>query len=68
MSQDHQIGLILLASAAGAPFLPKLALIAKANVPFAVGLMTLLVPGAQADAVGIAVTLAGGGQAATSAR
>jgi BASS family bile acid:Na+ symporter len=72
MSPDHQIGLILLASAAGAPFLPKLAQIAKANVPFAVGLMTLLVvvtvvylplvlplvlPGVQIDAMSIAVTL-----------
>jgi BASS family bile acid:Na+ symporter len=72
ISQDHQIGLILLASAAGAPFLPKLAQIAKANVPFSVGLMTLLVvatviflplvlplllPGVQVDAASIAVTL-----------
>ena len=72
MSTEHQIGLILLASAAGAPFLPKLAQIAKANVPFAVGLMTLLVvvtvaflplmlplllPGVQVDAMSIAVTL-----------
>ena len=37
-----QIGLILFGSAAGAPFLPKLAQIAKANVAFAVGLMTVL--------------------------
>jgi BASS family bile acid:Na+ symporter len=72
MSQEHQIGLILLASAAGAPMLPKLAQIAKANVPFAVGLMTLLVvvtvvylplvlplllPGVQVDGMSIAVTL-----------
>jgi BASS family bile acid:Na+ symporter len=72
IAQDHQIGLVLLASSAGAPFLPKLAQIAKANVPFAVGLMTLLVvatfvflplalprllPGVQVDAMSIAVTL-----------
>jgi BASS family bile acid:Na+ symporter len=43
LSQDLQIGLILFGSAAGAPFLPKLAQIAKANVAFAVGLMSLLV-------------------------
>jgi BASS family bile acid:Na+ symporter len=42
LDQDVQIGLLLVATAAGAPFLPKLALIAKANVAFAVGLMTLL--------------------------
>lgn len=43
LHQDLQIGLILFGSAAGAPFLPKLAQIAKANVAFAVGLMALLV-------------------------
>ena len=43
MAQENQIGLLLLGCAAGAPFLPKLAQIAKANVPFAVGLMALLV-------------------------
>lgn len=36
------IGLILLATAAGAPFLPKLAQVAKADVAFSVGLMVLL--------------------------
>src|SRR5437868_4770211 len=36
------IGLLLLGSAAGAPFLPKLAQIAKGNLAFAVGLMVLL--------------------------
>jgi predicted Na+-dependent transporter len=40
---DLQIGLLLLGTAAGAPFLPKLSQIARANVAFAVGLMTLLV-------------------------
>jgi BASS family bile acid:Na+ symporter len=72
MEQDLQIGLLLLGTAAGAPFLPKLAQIAKGNVPFAVGLMTLLVvatviylpivlplllPGVQVDALSIALTL-----------
>jgi BASS family bile acid:Na+ symporter len=36
------IGLLLLGTAAGAPFLPKLADLAKANLAFAVGLMVLL--------------------------
>jgi len=36
------IGLILLGASAGAPFLPKLAQIAKGNLAFAVGLMVLL--------------------------
>ena len=36
------VGLILLATAAGAPFLPKLAQVAKADVAFSVGLLVLL--------------------------
>jgi bile acid:Na+ symporter, BASS family len=36
------VGLLLLGTAAGAPFLPKLAEIAKGNLAFAVGLMVLL--------------------------
>jgi BASS family bile acid:Na+ symporter len=36
------IGLLLLGTAAGAPFLPKLGQIAKGNVAFAVGLMVML--------------------------
>jgi BASS family bile acid:Na+ symporter len=36
------IGLILLSTAAGAPFLPKLAQVAKGDVPLSVGLMVLL--------------------------
>jgi predicted Na+-dependent transporter len=36
------IGLILLATAAGAPFLPKLAQASKGNVPLSVGMMVLL--------------------------
>src|SRR5215213_9988520 len=42
LDQSVQIGLLLLGTAAGAPFLPKLAQIAKANVAFSVGLMTIL--------------------------
>jgi predicted Na+-dependent transporter len=72
LRQDLQIGLLLLGTAAGAPFLPKLAQIAKANVAFAVGVMALLVvvtvvylpivlplllPGVQVDAASIAITL-----------
>ena len=36
------VGLLLLGSAAGAPFLPKLTQLAKGNLAFAVGLMVLL--------------------------
>jgi len=36
------VGLLLLGAAAGAPFLPKLAQIARGNLAFAVGLMVLL--------------------------
>ena len=36
------IGLILIATAAGAPFLPKLAGVAKGDIAFSVGLMVLL--------------------------
>jgi len=42
LSEGYEIGLILLSIAAGAPFLPKLADIAKSNVPFSIGLMLLL--------------------------
>lgn len=42
LGQDVQIGLLLIGTAAGAPFLPKLAQIAKADIAFAVGLMTIL--------------------------
>jgi predicted Na+-dependent transporter len=37
-----RIGLILLSTAAGAPFLPKLVDVAKGNIAFSVGLMVLL--------------------------
>jgi predicted Na+-dependent transporter len=43
MEPPLQIGLLLIGTAAGAPFLPKLAQIAKADVPFAVAVMALLV-------------------------
>ena len=42
LDQDIYTGLLLLATAAGAPFLPKLAQIAKGNAAFSVGLMVLL--------------------------
>ncbi len=42
LENDLAIGLALLATAAGAPFLPKLAQIAKGDQAFSVGLMILL--------------------------
>ena len=42
LEQSLQIGLIVLATAAGAPFLPKLVQGARGNVAFGVGLMVLL--------------------------
>jgi BASS family bile acid:Na+ symporter len=42
LDEPLDIGLILLATAAGAPFLPKLAEAAKGNLAFSVGLMVLL--------------------------
>lgn len=42
MEQGYEIGLILLATAAGAPFLPKLVQQAKGDVPVGVGVMVLL--------------------------
>jgi BASS family bile acid:Na+ symporter len=42
LDQGLATGLILLATAAGAPFLPKLAQAAKGNMAFGVGLMVLL--------------------------
>jgi BASS family bile acid:Na+ symporter len=42
LAQPVQIGLILLATAAGAPFLPKLVQVAKGDIAFGVGLMVLL--------------------------
>ena len=42
LDQSVEIGLILLSTAAGAPFLPKLVEVAKGNIAFAVGLMVLL--------------------------
>ena len=42
LDQPLGVGLLLLGSAAGAPFLPKLAQIAQGNLAFAVGLMVLL--------------------------
>jgi len=42
LDQGLATGLILMATAAGAPFLPKLAQAAKGNIAFSVGLMVLL--------------------------
>ncbi len=42
LREGHAIGLILLATAAGAPFLPKLTQAAKGNIALSVGLMVLL--------------------------
>src|SRR5215472_15408078 len=42
LDQPLGVALLLLGVAAGAPFLPKLAVIAKGNLAFAVGLMVLL--------------------------
>ena len=43
LSDGLRFGLLLVSTAAGAPFLPRLAQLAKADVAFSVGLMTLLV-------------------------
>jgi BASS family bile acid:Na+ symporter len=42
LDQDIYTGLLLMATAAGAPFLPKLAQLAKGSAAFSVGLMVLL--------------------------
>jgi predicted Na+-dependent transporter len=42
LDQSLQIGLVVLSTAAGAPFLPKLVQGAKGNIAFGVGLMALL--------------------------
>ncbi len=43
LSDGLMFGLLLVSTAAGAPFLPRLAQLAKGDVAFSVGLMTLLV-------------------------
>jgi BASS family bile acid:Na+ symporter len=45
LDEPYAIGLLLLGSAAGAPFLPKLAELAKGDIAFSVGLMLLLTVG-----------------------
>ena len=42
LSEGLAIGFLLIGTAAGAPFLPKLAEVAKGNIAFSVGLMVLL--------------------------
>ena len=53
------VGLLLLGTAAGAPFLPKLAQIAKGDLAFAVGLMVLLMVVTVASAARIAAIVPG---------
>jgi len=43
LAKPLSIGLVLLGAAAGAPFLPKLAQIARGNVAYSVGLMVMLI-------------------------
>jgi predicted Na+-dependent transporter len=43
LSNGLRLGLIVVSTAAGAPFLPRLTQLAKGDIAFAVGLMTLLV-------------------------
>jgi BASS family bile acid:Na+ symporter len=72
LSEPLKIGLVLLGTAAGAPFLPKLAQFARGNVAFSVGLMVLLMvvsilylplvlplllPGVRVNPLSIAVSL-----------
>ncbi len=45
LERPYAIGLLLLGGAAGAPFLPKLAELAKGDLAFSVGLMLLLMVG-----------------------
>src|SRR5262245_66277996 len=45
LDQPYAVGLLLLGGAAGAPFLPKLAELARGDVAFSVGLMLLLTVG-----------------------
>ncbi|MCZ7668124.1 MAG: hypothetical protein M5U34_13480 [Chloroflexi bacterium] len=42
LEQSLEIGLIVLATAGGAPFLPKLVQVAKGDIAFGVGIMVLL--------------------------
>jgi len=42
LKDGYEVGLLIMATAAGAPFLPKLAQAAKGNLAFSVGLMVLL--------------------------
>lgn len=45
LQQGHAVGLLLLGGAAGAPFLPKLAQVARGDAGFAAALMALLTAG-----------------------
>jgi BASS family bile acid:Na+ symporter len=48
LDRPYEIGLLLLGGAAGAPFLPKLAELAKGDLAFSVGLMLVLTVGSVA--------------------
>src|SRR5262245_34390543 len=48
LDRTYAIGLLLLGVAAGAPFLPKLAEVARGDLAFSVGLMLLLTVGSVA--------------------
>src|SRR5918994_1247720 len=48
LDRPYAIGLLLLGGAAGAPFLPKLAELARGDLAFSVGLMLLLTVGSVA--------------------
>jgi BASS family bile acid:Na+ symporter len=48
LDRPYAVGLLLLGGAAGAPFLPKLAELARGDVAFSVGLMLLLMVGSVA--------------------
>jgi BASS family bile acid:Na+ symporter len=49
LQQPFAIGLLLLGLAPGAPFIPKVVQLARGNLPFAVGLMVLLMVGTVFD-------------------
>ena len=49
LEEPFAVGLLLLALAPGAPFIPKVVQIARGNLAFATGLMVLLIVGTAAD-------------------
>jgi BASS family bile acid:Na+ symporter len=61
LEQSLKIGLIVLSTAAGAPFLPKLVQGAKGNIALGVGLMVLLVVGLGLNIANIIDLIGSGG-------